>query len=71
MDKTSNYMHVKKFPLIIISCLGADVNTKTKDGRTPLHVSAAQGRGPIVDVLLNNGGKFIRTYVFFTLLRYY
>ena len=28
---------------------------KTTLGRTPLHVSAAQNRGSIVDVLLNNG----------------
>ena len=34
---------------------GANVNTKTSLGRTPLHVAAAQGRGSIVDILLNNG----------------
>lgn len=35
--------------------IGADVNMKTTLGRTPLHVAAAQDRGSIVDILLNNG----------------
>lgn len=44
---------VNKFIFLLLS--GADLNTKTALGRTPLHVAAAQGRGSIVDILLNSG----------------
>jgi ankyrin repeat protein len=33
-----------------------DVNARDKDGNTPLHVAASQGRGPIVRLLLDQNG---------------
>ena len=34
---------------------GADVHDKTANGRTALHITAAQGKNNAVEVLLNNG----------------
>ena len=37
---------------------GADVNIKTKDGQTPLHIAARNGQVDIVDMLLAKGADF-------------
>lgn len=34
---------------------GANVNSSTPNGRTPLHLAASQGHGQIIDSLLQNG----------------
>jgi len=46
---------VSFFILCQYSYTGADVNSSTPLGRTPLHVAAAQGHGNIVDLLLEKG----------------
>ncbi|MEF2162548.1 ankyrin repeat domain-containing protein, partial [Pseudomonas aeruginosa] len=34
---------------------GADVNAKTKDGKTPLHIAKFKGNGEVADYLLSHG----------------
>lgn len=61
------FAHTLKVISIYTHIIGADVNMKTVLGRTPLHVSAAQNRGSIVDVLLNSGTQYIsESIVIFT-----
>lgn len=42
---------------------GADVNSSTPLGRTPLHIAAAQGHGHIVDLLLEKGELYSETHI--------
>lgn len=43
---------------------GADVNSSTPLGRTPLHIAAAQGHGHIVDLLLEKGELYSETHIY-------
>lgn len=46
---------------LLVACIdgGADVNSRDRDGNTPLHLAASGGDTPFVKILLNRGADIL------------